>query len=246
VGESGKECDPQCIDHYRNCVPRGIVDPTRPDEIIDCSVPQYKLRCPNACNICTPCEYVKKSEYSVVIQGIQSEDSALELRVKNLEQRLNQYNQAILRPVLLTPLKWSSSAYWSKRRNKKPKKPKLHVGLSVDGKKWSGHWDCFHTKYKGTSQNAVYTIPLSYVDYVKVLIRRDHHTQMRGSYAQVCQKNGRHCQRCTSFSPIKGGNWARSNCENKQGTEVRVRQSTNNYIVICEIQIYGASGVLLL
>ena len=80
VVASGEECDSTCIDHYRHCVDRGIVDPDQPNVTIDCSVPDHQLRCPKRCGVCTPCDYVKQSEHD-----------KMELEVYNLERKLNQY-----------------------------------------------------------------------------------------------------------------------------------------------------------
>ena len=62
--------------------------------------------------------------------------------------------------------------------------------------------------------------------------------KMESAYAQVCQKDGDGCQNCSAFEGVNGGEWATSDCQKKQGTEVRVRND-ENYINICEIQIYG-------
>jgi len=233
VVASGEECD-SCIDHYRFCVDRGIVDPDQPNVTIDCSEPDHKLRCPKRCGVCTPCDYVNQSEHDVAIQQLQNEDSELELEVKNLEKILNQY---INRQVLLTILQYSATSTWDGNHQ---------VRFSVDNNHETTH--CFHSKKAPFSEEyALYKIPDSYVDQVKVLLRNQGPKKMEGAYAQVCQKDGGGCQNCTAFEGVfEGGEWVTSDCTKQQGTEIRVRND-DQYIVICEIQIYGTpafAGVL--
>ena len=53
-GANDSECDPLCINHYRNCDPAGGLPPDR-DIVIDCTKHHYKLKFPVFCEVCTPC-----------------------------------------------------------------------------------------------------------------------------------------------------------------------------------------------
>jgi len=254
VVASGEECD-SCIDHYRYCVDRGIVDPDQPNVTIDCSVPDHQLRCPKRCGVCTPCDYVNQSEHDVAIQELQNEVNDLEQQLQEqyktntIQELQNEVNdlekivyQYINKPVLLTIFDYGASSSW----------PGYQVGLSVDNK--NDTYNCFHTEEAPDSnrkqffseQYAMYYVDDNYVDQVKVLIRTFMPEKMESAYAQVCQEDGSSCQNCSAFKGVKGGEWATSDCQKKQGAVVSVRNDENQ-INICEIQIYGIppfTGVL--
>ncbi len=66
-----EECDPQCVDTYRNCNPERYGLEKDRQENDDCSDPKWQLKCPAQCGMCKPCEFALASE----LQQLQSEVS---------------------------------------------------------------------------------------------------------------------------------------------------------------------------
>ncbi len=82
---NSEACNKKCRDYYYNCDP--IVETDRPDEVIDCTTQKYKLRCPEFCTVCAPCEMASMEDLNDAISSLEKD---LKEDIDDLQSQLDE------------------------------------------------------------------------------------------------------------------------------------------------------------